>query len=366
MPTRIAILGASGAVGSALALHLLKSQLLQPQDCLLLVGHGEASLQHRLLSLRIDLLDAFDDERVKIELVAEPRNVVADIVVIAAGVTVSPEHPTRRDLAIANLPIFQNVATTCAAHLPNAMFIVVSNPIEIAVHVLSQALDRHRVIGMGAQQDSLRFARAVATDLGVSSHDVRASVLGEHGNAMVPLWDSVELLGPAQDQHQALAALRERARHAPLHERAASLRSEVDALLRDGLIAEAYQATRRALPDARIAVEPFVTAAAMHSTPNATANATLQLIAACLAGDGRAMHGQVRLAGEALGIAGVCGVPISLSRDGWKLGDVDALQLAGRQALVESARSIGGFLHEIIQSAPVADASQQLAPGERR
>jgi malate dehydrogenase len=350
MSTRIAILGASGAVGSALALHLLRSQLLEPKDCLLLVGHGVASLPHRLLSLRIDLLDAFDDERVHIELIAEPRDVDADIVVMAAGVTVSPEHPTRRDLAIANLPIFQSVATDCASRLPSALFIVVSNPVELAVHMLTEVIDRHRVIGMGAQQDSLRFARAVATDLGVSRHDVRASVMGEHGNAMLPLWDSVELLGPAQESHHALAELRKRAAQAPLGERVASLWNEVQALLGRGLIAEAYRATRGALPDARISVEPFVTAAAMHSTPNATANATLQLIVAFLAADRRAMHGQVRLAGEALGITGVCGVPVTMSRDGWHLGALDMLQTADRRAVVESARSIGSFLDQVLRS----------------
>ena len=75
------------------------------------------------------------------------------------------------------------------------VFIVVSNPVELAVQVLSQKTDRHRVIGMGAQQDSLRFARAVANDVGISRYYVRASVLGEHGLSMLPLWESVELSG---------------------------------------------------------------------------------------------------------------------------------------------------------------------------
>ena len=357
MSTRIAILGASGSVGGTLAQHLLRSGLLKPHDSLLLVGHGAQSLQHRLLSLRIDLLDAFDEEDVRIALVAEPKDVVADIVVVAAGVTVSPEHPTRRDLAIANLPIFEDVAAACAARLPNALFIVVSNPVELAVHVLSQAIDRHRVIGMGAQQDSLRFARAVATDLGASRHDVRACVMGEHGNAIVPLWDSVELLGSAQARRDILIDVRERAKQTPLHERVATLRGDVEALLRRGLIAEAYQATRRALPDARIFIEPFVTAAAMHSTPNATANATLQLIAASLAADRRAVHGQVSLAGEAFGVAGVCGVPITVGRDGWNLGDLGAAQTAERAALIESARSIEAFIRDVIGSARLAGVS---------
>ncbi|MFL5258529.1 MAG: lactate/malate family dehydrogenase [Hyphomicrobiales bacterium] len=354
--TRIAILGASGSVGSALALHLLKSGLLEAQDSLLLVGHGESSLQHKLLSLRIDLLDAFDDERVAIELVADPKDVEADIIVLAAGETTSPDHPTRRDLAALNLPIFRSAAAACAERSPDALFVVVSNPVELAVHVLGEHVDPRRVIGMGAQQDSLRFARAIATDLGVSRHDVRATVLGEHGKAMVPLWDSVELLGRAHGQKQAFGDLRARAREASLDERVAELRNGVDLLLQNGAIAEAYHATRQALPDARIFVEPFITVQAMHSTPNATANATLQIIAARLAGDRRAVHGQVRLAGEIAGVTGVCGVPLTVSSEGWHLGPLDDLGTGGAEALIRSSGSINTFLAEILEAERVPAA----------
>jgi malate dehydrogenase len=57
----------------------------------------------------------------------------------------------------------------------------------------------------------------------------------------------------------------------------------------------------------------------MHSTPNATANATLQVIAAALIDDKRQVHGQVKMAGEALEIDGVCGFSIMIDRDGWPL-----------------------------------------------
>src|SRR5205823_14643948 len=85
-------------------------------------------------------------------------------------------------------------------------FIVVRNPVELGVEILSCAADRKRVIGMGAQQDSLRFARAIAADLGITRHDVRATVMGEHGQAMVPLWRSVELM---VDDPQTIAELNE-------------------------------------------------------------------------------------------------------------------------------------------------------------
>jgi malate dehydrogenase len=62
MPKRIAISGASGSVGGALAAHILRARLLSPADQLLLVGHGVLRSEQKLLSTRIDLMDAFDDE----------------------------------------------------------------------------------------------------------------------------------------------------------------------------------------------------------------------------------------------------------------------------------------------------------------
>jgi hypothetical protein len=65
MPRRIAILGASGAVGAALSAHILRARLLEPRDQLLLVGHGVLATERKLLSMRVDLMDAFDDDRVR-------------------------------------------------------------------------------------------------------------------------------------------------------------------------------------------------------------------------------------------------------------------------------------------------------------
>jgi len=86
----------------------------------------------------------------------------------------------------------------------------------------------------------------------------------------------------------------------------------------------------------------------MHSTPNATANATLQLIIAALTADKRRVHGQVKLAGEALGIAGVCGFPIMIGREGWRLWDTECLDDFGRAAVASSADAISSFLNRVL------------------
>ena len=349
MSISIAILGASGSVGTALAAQVLRSGLLEPQDRVQLVGHGNPDSEARLLATRIDLLDAFDDSRVELEVVPQISDLDADIVVITSGIGLSPKCTNRRDMGVINLELFQEIAVECAAHVPDSLFIVVSNPVELAVQTLCEKLDRKRVVGMGAQQDSLRFARAIARDLGMSRHQVRATVLGEHGQSMVPLWSSVELTTRQKEMDRALEDLRKQSNAIDLRERVASLRQSVVALLEKEEIAEAYEVARCAAPDARIFIEPFITGHCMHSTPNATANATLRVIAAALADDHRRIHGQVMIEGECLGMHGVFGVPISLDRAGWiqRPMDLQSISPLEQAMIADSAKSIRNFLDEV-------------------
>jgi malate dehydrogenase len=348
MSRRIAILGASGSVGSALAAHILRARLLEPQDQLLLVGHGVLATERKLLSMRVDLMDAFDQDRVRMEVVPDVSDVEADIVVVAAGTTATSGTQTRRDVAATNRVIFEEIADQCVTRLSEALFIVVSNPVELAVKIFSLAGDRNRVIGMGAQQDSLRFARAIAADLGVSRHNVRATVLGEHGEAMIPLWRSVELMTDDSRATDHLDALRVRSAESPLRIRVAVLRTQVARLLSENRISEAYALAQRALPDARIFVEPNITVHGLHSTPNATANATLQVVAAALANDRRRIHGQVDLRDEVLELNGVCGIPVSIGKNGWNAEPLDWLQPDEITAVQQSTQSIEQFISEIL------------------
>jgi malate dehydrogenase len=348
MPTSIAIIGASGSVGSALAAQILRSETLGPSDRLQLVGHGSSKSERLLLAERVDLLDAFDDERVEIEMVPKIADVDADIVVVAAGVGFSPQCANRRDMGMQNRELFESIAEDCARNVPDALFIVVSNPVELAVRILAERLDRRQVIGMGAQQDSLRFARAIAKDLGISRHEVRASVLGEHGQAMVPLWSSVELQAPTPELLATLALLKAKSAATPLQERVVALRSEVTEHLQAERVPEAYEAARRALPDARVFIEPFITGYSLHSTPNATANATLQCIVAALANDRRRIHGQVKLVGEVLDLNGACGIPITLSRDGWSPESLNELNVDEKNAIFRAVESINEFAAEVL------------------
>jgi malate dehydrogenase len=343
----ISIIGASGAVGSTLAAHVLRSGLLRNGDRLQLVARGVGLGATKLLCTRIDLMDAFDDLGVDIEVVANIEEVDGDIVVMCAGISSPAKVIDRRDWGRSNLDLYEKIAETCAQRVPDSLFIIVSNPVELAVRIFSEKLGRNRVIGMGAEQDSLRFARAIAHDLGVSRHDVFASVLGEHGQAMIPLWSSVELNTTDGRLLADLESMRVRSGAAPLDQRVAELKKRVLEFLEEELIDEAYEITRQSLPDARIFVQPSITWRTIHSTPHATANATLRFLTELLADNQRPLHGQVLLSGEFSEIQGVCGVPLDISNDGWRVRPVKPLLEEEESKISLAAASIEKYVSEV-------------------
>ena len=93
----ISIIGAAGEVGRSLATHLLRGGLITASDRLQLIAHGPEGTERKLLAERVDLLDAFEETAPRIDLAGTPDDVAGDIVVMAAGATVSETMRTRRE-----------------------------------------------------------------------------------------------------------------------------------------------------------------------------------------------------------------------------------------------------------------------------
>ncbi|WP_225072894.1 malate dehydrogenase [Desulfuromonas sp. CSMB_57] len=112
----------------------------------------------------------------------------AAIVVVTAGV---PRRPgmSREDLVETNARIMAAVAAGIRQHAPEAVVIVLSNPLDAMVTLCQRltGFPAHRVMGMAGVLDSARFATFIAWELGVSVRDVKAMVLGGHGDTMVPI-----------------------------------------------------------------------------------------------------------------------------------------------------------------------------------
>jgi malate dehydrogenase len=112
----------------------------------------------------------------------------SDIVIITSGVARKPGM-SRDELLSTNAKIVEDVTRQVAAASPDAIIIVVSNPLDAMVHVAHKVsgFPANRVMGMAGVLDSARFRTFVAQELGVSIEDVHAFVLGGHGDQMVPL-----------------------------------------------------------------------------------------------------------------------------------------------------------------------------------
>ncbi|MDX9814124.1 MAG: malate dehydrogenase [Sulfurimonas sp.] len=111
-----------------------------------------------------------------------------DVVVVTAG---SPRLPgmSRDDLLMINANITKDVVRGIAKYSPNAIIIMVSNPLDAMTYVAlkESGFDRSRIIGMAGILDSARMASFIQEKLGYGGGQIRASVMGGHGDDMVPL-----------------------------------------------------------------------------------------------------------------------------------------------------------------------------------
>jgi malate dehydrogenase len=120
----------------------------------------------------------------------------SDILIVTAGFPRKPGQ-SREDLLGENLPVIRSVAEEASRVCPGAFVIVISNPLDAMVHEFRRrsGLPTNKVVGMAGVLDSLRFAHFAARELGVSVRDVRAVVLGGHGDDMVPVASASSVKG---------------------------------------------------------------------------------------------------------------------------------------------------------------------------
>ena len=120
----------------------------------------------------------------------------SDIVVVTFGVGRKPGQ-TRLDLANINVGILKSVMPNVAKIAPDALYVIVSNPVDVLTYVTMKCtgLPKEQVIGTGTLLDSNRLAQAVAAYCGVDTHNVNAYVLGEHGDACMAPWSLCTVCG---------------------------------------------------------------------------------------------------------------------------------------------------------------------------
>ncbi len=315
----VAIIGASGDCGREIVAQLVVLGVLDPTERLQLVGREEGRSGQVLFGLCSDLSDAYAEKAPIFDVALRPEDIVADVIVMTAGATVDGKITSRAQLAETNLPIFERYAKAIAKHgYGHEVAIIITNPVELAVEVFSRHLGRHRVIGVGAYSDTLRFRREIAADLGVRRQLVQGFVVGEHGERMVPLWSSVKIHGMTNEELRETRRCiqRDRSIHA-FHDEIIQEKQVAMDLVKAGDIPKAYRYVDSLAPDLRVFIKPFVTHQSGAKTVVATANVTVDLVQNLLQGREIVVCGQVQLAGEFYDIHTPLGVPIVVTPSGW-------------------------------------------------
>lgn len=112
----------------------------------------------------------------------------SEIIVVTAGIARKPGM-SREDLLNTNAGIVRQVSENIKRTSPNAIVIMVSNPLDVMAHVCKQVtgFPRERIIGMAGVLDTARYRSFIALELDCSVEDIQALVLGGHGDTMVPL-----------------------------------------------------------------------------------------------------------------------------------------------------------------------------------
>jgi malate dehydrogenase len=179
---RIAIIG-GGKVGSALAQRVIEKNLAQVVLLDVVPGMPQG--------IALDMnqaggLEGYERQVLGTNDYADTAN--SEIVIITAGLPRKPGM-SRNDLLKINGEIVTQAAQQAIAHSPNAILILVTNPLDVMTYLAWQAtqMPTQRIMGMAGVLDSARFQYFIAQELGVSIRDVSALVLGGHGDLMVPL-----------------------------------------------------------------------------------------------------------------------------------------------------------------------------------
>jgi malate dehydrogenase len=296
---KVTVVGA-GFVGATCAQRILEKELAN----VVLVDVIEGMPQGKALDMMESAaVESFDTKITGTNDYKDTKG--SDIIVITAGLARKPGM-SRDDLQAKNAEIVDDIIRRVAPVSPNAILLIVTNPLDVMTHLAwkRSGFDSKRVIGMAGVLDAARYAYFLAAELNASPKDVRAMVLGGHGDSMVPIPDY----------------------------------STVNGIPVTKLIAkERIEAINQRTRDGGIEIVNLLKAGSAYYAPSSSVVAMAEAI---LLDSGRVLPCCTYLNGE-YGISGTyCGVPVSLGRGGVRKVIEISLGEAERKALLASAGQV--------------------------
>lgn len=194
--THVAVIGTGrtgGQVAFSLVFERFVTELSLADTAPKVAEMMKEELCHAIASHGIDLkIEAFDNSK-------SVKN--ADLIVIAAGFPRTPDM-SRRDLASKNASVIQQVVRDTLDNNPEAWYFVITNPVDAMTTLASKtAKGKRHVIGTGTNLETSRFRTIVSRELKVPIGSVEAYAAGEHGEAAVLLWSTVNIDGLPLDEY---------------------------------------------------------------------------------------------------------------------------------------------------------------------
>ena len=189
---KVSIIGGGGRVGSNAAFALQCAGLVSEIH---LLDANEQMAQGEALDLLHGTSVSGDQ---KIYAGGYDQCADADLICITAGLRRKPDE-SRLDLINRNVSLFKQILESLksAGLKKDAIVFIVSNPVDVLTRLAIDFLkwDPNKVIGLGTQLDTARFRSLIALETGLPPSQIKALILGEHGDSMVPIWSSATAAG---------------------------------------------------------------------------------------------------------------------------------------------------------------------------
>lgn len=313
----ISIIGAAGGVGRELTISIIQEGLLDKNERLQLVGRKGSQSDRKFYGLKMDISDSFAEIIPQIDIVNTPDHVSGDIIIMVAGEALhnNPNYLlTDRDkLAEKNIDLFYTFAESVAKNSPEAIVIIITNPVELGVHIFAKYIPRYQVLGMGAFIDTLRFRREIADEFGVRRQCVQGFVLGEHGIGLAPMWSTVKVYGLDEIYwREGLKPFYNRVYKNNLSDHLRNISKCIEEKGIEDICAQLSNFT----PDERVFIRPYISNyTGAHGLAGA-AGAAMRLIRSIIAGNETLSACQIKVEGEFLDIHSVIGVPVIICNKG--------------------------------------------------
>ena len=189
---KVSIIGGGGRVGASAAFALQCAAVVSEIH---LLDANEQAAQGEALDL-LHGASVTGDQRIYAGNYEKCPD--ADIILITAGLRRKPDE-SRLDLINRNVALFKQILDSLktAGIRKDAILFVVSNPVDVLTRLAIDHLrhDPTKVIGLGTQLDTARFRSLIALETGLPPSQIKALILGEHGDSMVPVWSSATAAG---------------------------------------------------------------------------------------------------------------------------------------------------------------------------